>query len=57
MGQKFIKVDNDFGKESSYKGGALGPLPREAKFKQDAKTRIKHSGEDVIYAMRGRFRT
>ncbi len=45
MGQKFIKVDNDFANKSRYKGGLLCPLSREAKFKQDAKPRSKHSGE------------
>ena len=29
----------------------------EAKFKQDAKPRSKHSGEDVIYGMGGLIRT
>ena len=36
-----------------YKGGPLGPLSHEPKFKQDVKTRSKHSGEDVIYGMGG----
>ena len=43
--------------EGVYKGGALGALSREAKFKQDVKTRSKHSGEDVIYGMGGLIRT
>jgi hypothetical protein len=30
---------------------------REAKIKQDVKTRSKHSGEDVIYGMGGLIRT
>jgi hypothetical protein len=34
-----------------YKGGALGALTHEQKFKQDVKTRSKHSGEDVINNM------
>jgi hypothetical protein len=34
-----------------YKGGALGALTHEPKFKQDVKTRSKHSGEDVINNM------
>ena len=39
------------------RGGVLGPLSRVAKFKQDAKTRSEHSGEDVIYGMGGLIRT
>ena len=35
----------------------LGALTREAKFKQDVKTRSRHSGEDVIYSMGGLIRT
>ena len=31
----------------------MGPLSYEPKFKQDVKTRSKHSGEDVIYGMGG----
>ena len=38
-------------------GGALSTLSREAKNKQDVKTRSKHSGEDVIYGMGGLIRT
>ena len=57
MGQTCIKVDNDFGEKSRYKRGVLGPLSREAKFKQDANTQSKHNGEDVICGMRGRIRT
>ena len=34
-----------------YKGGPLGTLTHEPKFKQDVKTRSKHSGEDVINNM------
>ena len=34
-----------------YKGGPLGGLLHEPKFKQDAKPRSKHSGEDVINNM------
>ncbi len=37
--------------------GALGALSHESKFKQDVKTRSKHSGEDVIYGMGGLIRT
>ena len=40
-----------------YKGGPLGTLSHEAKFKQDVKPRSKHSGEDVIYGMGGLIRT
>ena len=43
--------------EGRYKGGPLGALSRKAKFKQDVKTRSKHSGEDVIYGMGGLIRT
>ena len=32
-------------------------LSHEEKFKQDVKTRSKHSGEDVIYGMGGFIRT
>ena len=35
----------------------LGALSHEAKFKQDVKTRSKHSGEDVICGMGGLIRT
>jgi hypothetical protein len=35
----------------------LGALSHEAKFKQDVKTRSKHSGEDVTYGMGGLIRT
>ena len=34
----------------------MGVLSREAKIKQDVKTRSKHSGEDVIYGMGGLVR-
>jgi hypothetical protein len=34
-----------------YKGGPLDTLSREPKFKQDVKSRSKHSDEDVIYNM------
>ena len=54
MGQKFIKVDNYFGKKSRYKGG---PLSHEANFQQDANLRSLYSGEDVIYGMGGLIRT
>ena len=40
-----------------YKEGPLGALSYEPKFKQDVKTRSKHSGEDVIYGMSGLIRT
>ena len=43
--------------EGRYKVGALGALTHEAKFKQDVKTRSKHSSEDVIYGMGGLIRT
>ena len=35
----------------------MGFLTHEAKFKQDVKTRSKHSGEDAIYGMGGLIRT
>jgi hypothetical protein len=35
----------------------LGGLSHEPKFKQDAKPRSKHSGEDAIYGMGGLIRT
>ena len=34
-GQKFIKVDNYFGKQSRYKGGALGTPSQAVNFQQD----------------------
>ena len=40
MDQKFIKVDNDFGKKSRYKGGTLGTLSHEAKFEQDVRYKV-----------------
>jgi len=43
--------------EGRYKGGPLCGLSREANFKQDVKTRSKHSSEDVIYGMGGLIRT
>ncbi len=35
----------------------MGVLTHEAKFKQDVKTRSKHSGEDAIYGIGGLIRT